>query len=896
MDKVLLIDGNSIMNRAFYGIMSNKMLTTKDGKYTNAIFGFLSIMFKNMEEVEPKYMMIAFDSKTAADTRKKIYEGYKKSRHGMPNELAEQMPIIKEILRAMNIKIVELADYEGDDILGTYAKKMAKQEKEVYILSGDRDLFQLVEENIIIRIPRTKMGKTETEIYTKEKIEEEYGLEPIDLIEVKALMGDQSDEIPGVPNVGPKTGTSLIQKYKTIKNLYKALESGEADLTSKLKDTLIKNKDLAEISKEIGTINVNVPLNKEDEDIEIKKWDREKVADIFKKLNFNRFIERFNLEEELKAKKESIKIKVEEKNINEIENIKKEIKSHNFIFYLETKKSEDEARIIKKDILGIGIYINDGNIIYIKLENKDDILKLKPIFEDENINKIGYNIKEDYVLLKEYNINLKGIKYDAEVAAYVINPTNIKHNIKEIASQYLDIDLDDLIPKKEEIQLNMFESVKELSNKDEVGAYVYALSSLYNITMQKMKEEKSEELFNNIEMPLVRVLGEMQYNGMLVKKEELESFGKELKERLSKITKEIYELAGEEFNVNSTQQLGKILFEKLKLTEPKKNKKGYATDVETLEGLKEEHPIIEKVLEYRGLIKLSSTYIDGLIEYINPKDSRIHAVFNQTITATGRISCTDPNLQNLPSHEGEGKKVKKAFIPKESYVYIDADYSQIELRVLAHISKDENMIKAFKNDEDIHKEVASRVFGVAMGKVTKEQRSRAKAVNFGIIYGITAFGLSQQLKIDRKQAQNYIDNYLKKYKGIKEFMDNIVKKAEEEGYVETIFGRRRYVPELKSNNYVVRQFGSRVAMNTPIQGTAADIMKIAMNRLYDNLKNKKVDAKIVLQVHDELILEVKEDDKEKVKEILKESMENAAKLEVPLKVEIEEAKTWYDAK
>ena len=574
MDKVLLIDGNSIMNRAFYGIMSNKMLTTKDGKYTNAIFGFLSIMFKNMEEVEPKYMMIAFDSKTAADTRKKIYEGYKKSRHGMPNELAEQMPIIKEILRAMNIKIVELADYEGDDILGTYAKKMAKQEKEVYILSGDRDLFQLVEENIIIRIPRTKMGKTETEIYTKEKIEEEYGLEPIDLIEVKALMGDQSDEIPGVPNVGPKTGTSLIQKYKTIENLYKALESGEADLTSKLKDTLIKNKDLAEISKEIGTINVNVPLNKEDEDIEIKKWDREKVADIFKKLNFNRFIERFNLEEELKAKKESIKIKVEEKNINEIENIKKEVKNNNFIFYLETKKSEDEARIIKKDILGIGIYINDGNIIYIKLENKDDILKLKPIFEDENINKIGYNIKEDYVLLEEYNINLKGIKYDAEVAAYVINPTNIKHNIKEIASQYLDIDLDDLIPKKEEIQLNMFESVKELSNKDEVGAYVYALSSLYNITMQKMKEEKSEELFNNIEMPLVRVLGEMQYNGMLVKKEELESFGKELKERLSKITKEIYELAGEEFNVNSTQQLGKILFEKLKLTEPKRTKKG----------------------------------------------------------------------------------------------------------------------------------------------------------------------------------------------------------------------------------------------------------------------------------------------------------------------------------
>ena len=416
-----------------------------------------------------------------------------------------------------------------------------------------------------------------------------------------------------------------------------------------------------------------------------------------------------------------------------------------------------------------------------------------------------------------------------------------------------------------------------------------------NMTMTfSLEEEGSKNLFDNIEMPLVKVLGEMQYNGITVNKEELEAFGKDFKERLNDRVKEIYELAGEEFNVNSTQQLGKILFEKLKLTEPKKNKKGYATDVETLEGIKDEHPIVEKVLEYRSLIKLNSTYVDGIITYINPKDSRIHAVFNQTITATGRISCTDPNLQNLPSHEGEGKNVKKAFKAQEGYLFVDADYSQIELRVLAHISKDENMIKAFQNDEDIHKEVASKVFGVAMNKVTKEQRSRAKAVNFGIIYGITAFGLSQQLKIDRKQSQKYIDNYLDKYSGIKNFMDEIIKKTEEQGYVETAFGRRRYVPELKSNNYMVRQFGSRVAMNTPIQGTAADIMKIAMNNLYENLKG--IDAKIILQVHDELIIEVKEEQKEKAKEILKESMEKAAKLEVPLKVEISEAKTWYDVK
>ena len=890
MEKVLLIDGNSIMNRAFYGIMGNKMLTTKDGHYTNAIYGFLSIMFKNMEEVKPSYMLIAFDSKTAANTRKKMYEGYKKHRHAMPEELAEQMPVIKEVLNAMNIKIVEMADYEGDDILGTFAKKFAREDKDVYILSGDRDIFQLIEDHITVRIPRTKMGKTETEIYTKAKVEEEYGLEPVDLIEVKALMGDSSDEIPGVPNVGPKTGTSLIKQFKTIANLYKALEDGTVDLTSKLKDTLIKNQDLAELSKELGTINTNAPIKEDLEDVKIVEWNREKVADIFKRLNFNRFIERFGLDKEIKAKKEAIKINVIEKNIDEL--VKEVDKT--LIFYFETTSSNDESRIIKKDILGIGIYGKNGNIIYTKLNGKEDVLKLKSLMENADIGKISYNIKEDYVLLKEYGINMKGIKYDADVAAYILNPTNTKHNIKDIASQYLDIVLDDLIPKKEDMQLNMFEQVKDISNKEEVGAYVYALNSLYAITMQKMKEDGSIKLFEEIEMPLVRVLGDMQFNGMFVEKLEIEKIGKELKERLEKVKKEIYEYAGEEFNINSTQQLGKILFEKLKLTEPKKNKKGYSTAVETLEGIKNEHPIVEKVLEYRGLIKLSSTYVDGLIIFINPKDSRIHAVFNQTITATGRISCTDPNLQNLPSHEGEGKNIKKSFKAKEGYVYIDADYSQIELRVLAHISKDEAMIKAFNNDGDIHREVASKVFGVPITKVTKEQRSNAKAVNFGIIYGITAFGLSQQLKIGRKEAQNYIDNYLKKYSGIKIFMEEIVKKASEEGLVETLFGRRRYVPELKSNNYVVRQFGTRVAMNTPIQGTAADIMKIAMNKVFDGIKD--LDAKVVLQVHDELILEVKEEQKEQAKEILKSSMENATKLDVPLKVELSEGKTWFELK
>ena len=463
MEKVLLIDGNSIMNRAFYGIMGNKMLTTKDGHYTNAIYGFLSIMFKNMEEVEPTYMAIAFDSKTAADTRKKMYEGYKKHRHAMPNELAEQMPVIKEILEAMNIKTIEMADYEGDDILGTLAKKFAHEDKDVYILSGDRDLFQLIEDHITVRIPRTKMGKTETEIYTKEKVEEEYGLEPIDLIEVKALMGDSSDEIPGVPNVGPKTGTSLIKQFKTIANLYKALEEGTVDLTSKLKETLIKNQDLAELSKELGTINTKAPIKEDLEDVKIVDWDREKIAEIFKRLNFNRFIERFGLDKEINAKKEAIKINVVEKDVDEL--VKELNEAKDLIFYFETTSSNDEKRIIKKDILGIGIYEKNGNIIYTKLNGKEDVLKLKSIMEDAEINKISYNIKEDYVLLKEYGINLMGIKYDADVAAYILNPTNTKHSIKDIASQYLDIDLDDLIPKKEDMQLNMFEQVKDISNK-----------------------------------------------------------------------------------------------------------------------------------------------------------------------------------------------------------------------------------------------------------------------------------------------------------------------------------------------------------------------------------------------------------------------------------------------
>ena len=890
MKKLLLIDGNSIMNRAFYGIMSSKILTTDDGKYTNALYGFLSIMFKNIEEVNPNYMMIAFDSKTGSDTRKKKYEGYKKNRHGMPNELAEQMPEIKEILKAMNIEYLELDNYEGDDILGSTAKRFASNDLEIYILSGDRDLFQLVEDNIYIRIPRTKLGKTETIVYDIEKVNEEYGLEPKTLIDLKALMGDSSDEIPGCPGVGPKTATELLKKYNTLDKLYEALEDDEKskEIRPKLKEKLIENKELVYISKEIGTIDTNAEIGYSLEDVEVKEWNNEEVSKLFKYYKFNRFMVRFNLEENMNYSNET-KAEEIEKQITIVNKDFKDIAiKEKLIYYLVTNPSDNETKIIKKDIEGIVIYEETTSLnVYIHKPSMDN---LKEIFENENIEKIGFKLTEDYVLLREIGIKPKNLKYDIEVAVYDIDPTNIKHSLEEISMQYLNLDLSKFTSEK---QITLFE---DNSNKNEIGSYIYAIRKLYEYSKKKLEKNKSYKLFNEIEMPLVSALGEMQYNGMLCNKETLISFGNELKKRIDIITQEIYDMAGEEFNINSTQQLGMILFEKLKLTIIKKNKRGYSTDVNTLEKIEKEHPIISKILEYRSLTKLNSTYVDGLVPYINKKTGRIHSYFHQTITATGRISSTEPNLQNIPTRDDFGKNIKKSFKPEEGYIYIDADYSQIELRVLAHIAQDKNMIKAFNNDEDIHREVASKVFNTPFNEVTSQQRSKAKAVNFGIVYGITSYGLAKQLEITNKEANEYINSYLEKYDGVKRFMDSIVNNAKKKGYVETLFGRRRYIPELKSNNYMIREFGKRAAMNTPIQGTAADIMKIAMNRVHRELEKNKIDAKIILQVHDELIIEAKKEEAQKAKQILKTSMEETIKLDIPLKVELCEADDWYNAK
>ena len=901
MSRLILVDGNSIMNRAFYGIMSSKMLTTTDGTYTNAVYGFLTILFKIVDDLNPDYIAVAFDLKGPTE-RHNLYDGYKANRHGMPDELAQQMPIIKDVLKAMNIKIIEKQGYEGDDILGTLSKKAEDEGIDVTILSGDRDTFQLASDKVTIRIPRTKMGKTENEDYNKSRVVEEYGIEPNQLIDVKGLMGDSSDNIPGIPGIGEKTALNLIKHYKNIDNLYKEVENNDIliDIKDKLKEKILNNKDLAYLSRKLGEINRQVPIENSIEDLKIKEWNKDEVYNLFKYLKFNRFIERFNMQDENKQTNQENLFKEEIVNdIKKIEYITENIKKENeIIYYIDTIDDYNINSIINKSIKSISIYNNKKNICYyIPLDN-NTIQLFKDIFESNKIKKIGYKQKIDYIVLKENNINVSNFSYDVEIAAYIINPTESKYNIEKLSIDYLKLDINEFKENEEE-QINLFSlsDKTEKTNAIHINCmYVYAIYNIYLKTQEKLTQTNQLELFNKIEMPLVEVLADMQYNGIYADKDELIEFGIILKSEIEKLTKKIFELAGEEFNINSTKQLGTVLFEKLKLPIIKKNKSGYSTDVDVLEKLKNEHDIINIILEYRQLVKLNSTYVEGLIPYINEKDNKIHSYFHQTVTATGRISSTEPNLQNIPTRFDLGKQIRKVFKPEDGYVFIDADYSQIELRILAHIANDENMIQAFKNNEDIHKQTASKVFNVPIDKVSSKQRADAKAVNFGIVYGISDFGLGEQLGISRKQAKAYIEQYLEKYDNIKIFMDNIQKYAKENGFVETLFKRRRYIPEINSNNYMVRQFGSRVAMNTPIQGTAADIMKIAMINLYNALNKNKLKSKILIQIHDELLLQVKNEEKQEVERLLKTSMENAIKLKVPLEVELSEATNWYDCK
>ena len=893
MEKLVVIDGNSILNRAFYGIMSSKMLQTADGTYTNAVYGFLAIMFKLIEDVNPDYMVVAFDVKHPTK-RHEMYAEYKGTRHGMPDELAAQMPIIKEVLEAMNIKIIELAGYEADDILGTLSKSSEKENIEVTLLTGDRDSFQLASDKTTIRIPRTKNGKTETENFDRNKVLEVYGIEPQELIEVKGLMGDKSDNIPGVPGVGEKTALNLIKEFHSIDTIYEKLEAGEPIAKGKLKENLEANKDLAILSRELGRIDVNAPIDKDLEHFRVKQWDNKKVLELFRNLRFNRYIDRFNLEQSQSNEEvKDVKDLFEYIELKDSKEIISKIKLNKILYYcFEKLKNNDEN--LKKEITYINIY--DDKKVY----NVEFSADFKEIFEDKEILKCSYNLKEDYILLKQIGINSQNMMYDAKIAVYILNSVSNAYSMEDISRQFLEIDISDYEENKEKsgVQTSLFD---EVSTDEKRANFTYALYAyVIGITREKILKEleniNSLELFNNIEMPIVEILAEMQYEGMYVDKHELVKYGENLKKHIEELRIDIYKMAGEEFNINSPKQLGVILFEKLELKPCKKTKSGYSTDVDALDKIKDAHPIVDKILEYRQLMKLNSTYVEGLIPFINPKTERIHTFFHQTVTATGRLSSTEPNLQNIPTRSEIGKKLRKVFKPEEGRIFVDADYSQVELRVMAHMSNDETMIKAFNSDADIHTICASQVFKVPIEEVSKQLRSKAKAVNFGIVYGISEFGLAEQIDIKRNEAKEYIEQYLDTYHGIKEYMDNIVEEAKKNGCVSTLFGRRRYIPELNSKNYMIRKFGDRAAMNTPIQGTAADIMKIAMIKVYNELKNRNLKSKLILQIHDELLIETVLEEKEEVEKLLKECMEESANLSVPLTVEVEEGKSWYQAK
>lgn len=900
MSKLVVIDGNSILNRAFYGIMSSKMLQTADGTYTNAVYGFLAIMFKLFEDTKPEYLAVAFDVKHPTK-RHEMYKDYKGTRKGMPDELAAQMPIIKKVLEAMNIKVIEMPGYEADDILGTLAKYTEKQGTDVILLTGDRDSFQLASDKTTIRIPRTKAGKTEVEDFDKDKIFEVYGLEPKQLIEVKGLMGDTSDNIPGVPGVGEKTALNLIKEHGSIDEIYKKLEAGEAIAKGKLKENLENNKDLAILSRELGRIDVDAPINRELTDYEVKEWDKAKVLEIFKELRFNRYIERFDLENAGVAEEKDVKTLFDYEEISE-EKMKEVLsKVNELYYYFDTQEDKTDTLIIKKKINYIHIYDKENGKVYSIKFSKD---LFKDIFENKNVLKVGHQIKEDCILLMQSEIFPQNMMFDTKIAAYVINATSNAYSLEEIARQYLEIDITEYANNeddKKDVQTSLFDmadeqEVEEAKTNYKYALYAYVIGEAKQKLIDELAKIESLDLFNNIEMPVAQILAEMQWEGMYIDEKELIKYGDNLKKHIEELRIDIYKLADEEFNINSTKQLGVILFEKLNLTPSKKTKSGYSTDVDALEKLKGSHPIIEKILEYRQLVKLNSTYVEGMIPFINVKTGRIHTFFHQTVTATGRLSSTEPNLQNIPTRTELGKKLRKVFKAGEGKVFLDADYSQVELRVLAHMANDEIMIEAFNSNADIHTISASQVFKVPVEEVSKQLRSKAKAVNFGIVYGISEFGLAEQIDIKRNEAKQYIEQYLETYHGIKNYMTDVVEEAKRKGYVETLFGRRRYIPELSSNNYMVRKFGDRAAMNTPIQGTAADIMKIAMIKVYNELKQRGLKSKIVLQIHDELIIETVVEEIEEVSKLLKECMESAAVLSVPLTVEVEEGNNWYQAK
>lgn len=878
-EKLVLIDGNSILNRAFYGVPD---LTNSKGLHTNAVYGFLNILFKIIEEEKTDYLMVAFDVK-APTFRHEIYKEYKGTRKPMPDELREQLPVIKEVLKAMNIVTVEKAGLEADDILGTLAKRGESQGMEVSLVSGDRDLLQVATEHIKIRIPKTKGGKTEVEDYYAADVFEKYQVTPKQFIDLKALMGDTADNIPGVPKVGEKTATDLMITYGSLEGIYEHIE----EITKKsIKASLQENKELADLSKVLATINVDSDIEASIEEAKIGNLFTQEAYKCFKELEFKNFLSRFeagmtdNNEELLKNFK-----MVDE--LSEAEQIfEKAGKAKYCAIQVFCDKGE-------KEIAGVGISFEEKTAVFIKQGGflTEGYLKDKLQELSKKTSLAAFDIKKQYDFLQKENTD--GY-FDVLIGAYLLNPLKSDYQIEDIAGEHLNLILEsrqELFGKKK-----LSEAVlEEEAFLKYAGLFVYAVWKAKVCIEEKLEEQGMYRLFREVEMPLSLVLYDMEQEGVLVRPEELKEYGESLVGKIQELEKQIYKLADTEFNINSPKQLGEILFERLQIPGGKKTKTGYSTAADVLEKLAPDYPIVAAVLEYRGLAKLKSTYADGLAVFID-ENNRIHSNFNQTITATGRISSTEPNLQNIPMRMELGRMIRKVFVPKDGYLFMDADYSQIELRVLAHMSGDEQLIEAYRMDEDIHKITAAKVFHTPLEEVTDLQRRNAKAVNFGIVYGISSFGLSQDLSITRKEATAYIEQYFATYPRVKDFLDKLVSDAKEKGYAETMFGRRRPVPELSSGNFMQRSFGERIAMNSPIQGTAADIIKIAMLHVWQKLKEEKLKSKLILQVHDELLIEVLPEEEERVREILTNEMQSAADLLVTLEIDLHTGKNWYEAK
>ena len=866
MKKLLILDSNSILNRAFYGV---RYLSAKDGTPTNAIYGFLNILLKLIKEQEPDYICAAFDVK-APTFRHKQYEGYKAQRKPMPEGLAAQMPLAKDVLRAMGVTILEKEGYEADDIIGTVARLCEESEISCFIATGDKDDLQLASDKTKVILTVTKSGYNETIIYDDKAVKEKYHVTPTEFIDVKALMGDPSDNIPGVKGVGEKTAMSLIEKHHSIEYIYENIDDIglKGAMLQKMKD----GREMAFMSKELATINRNTPIEFNAEECVFDGFENNcELYEILKRLELNSIIKKLDLSGG--------------DNVKENEDIFKD-----FSYQVGDKNmiSGDKVTVVL-DFDGDNISsaaVGAGNNAVV-LNEQDDI---KELLEDDSVAKVMFDVKEAIVKLNG-RIDIKNISDDTAIAAYLVDPAKNEYTIEKLASEYFGT----VIEKPEVKQLSLLDDV-ETDRSEYLAKCAVALGVLNERIGDKIKENGQEKLYQEVELPLVTVLAHLEINGFLVDDNQLKEFADKLGEKIDALTNEIYMLAGEEFNINSPKQLGVILFEKLELKPVKKTKTGYATNADVLEKLRDKHPIVNFIMEYRQLAKLKSTYCDGLTAVVNPNTHRIHSVFTQTVTVTGRLSSTEPNLQNIPTRTELGREIRKMFVAKDGYVLVDADYSQIELRVLAHIANDETMINAFRNNEDIHAVTASQVLGIPLEDVTKEQRSSAKAVNFGIVYGIGEFSLAQDLHISVKEAKAYIESYLEKYHGVRNYMESIKEQAKKDGYVKTMLNRIRYIPELKSPNYNIRQFGERVALNTPIQGTAADIIKLAMVRVDNRLINEGLKSKLILQVHDELIVEAHKDEVDKVKQILSEEMQGAMELNVPLKVDMSTGHSWYDAK